>query len=152
MISRAQTLPPFIRQILLIVFFALLASGCSKTSDEEQIAETIAAMQDAVENKSFARIRVHLHDSFIANDRMSARDVKHLLQIYSMQHREIGATILSSKTTMDATYADRAESVLSVIVTGSSGGLPSDGSARTVRLEWIKESGDWLVRKADWQY
>jgi hypothetical protein len=134
------------------VLVALFLGACSKTPDEEQIAQNIAEMKEAVERKEFADIADHLHDSFIANDRMSAAQVSRLLQMYGMQHRSIGATIISSKTTMDLVYTDRAESILSVVVTGSSGGLPSDGSVRTVTLEWVKQSGDWLVRRAHWEH
>ena len=38
-------------------------------------------------------------------------------------------------------------------VTGSSGGLlPSDGSVRTVKAEWMKQAGDWLVISAQWEH
>jgi len=60
-------------------------------------------------------------------------------------------TVVGSNTTMDPTFPDRAETVLSVVTTGSSGGLPADGSVRTVKLEWIKESEDWLVIRAAWE-
>ena len=107
------------------VLVALCLCACGKTPDEEQIAQNIAEMKEAVERKEFADIADHLHESFIANDRMNAMQVRRLLQMYGMQHRNIGATIISSKTTMDLVYTDRAESILSVVVTGSSGGLPS---------------------------
>lgn len=142
---------PMHRAAVLVVA-ALFLGACGKTPDEEQIAQNIAAMKEAVERKEFTDIADYLHDSFVANDRMNAGDVKQLLHMYGMQHSRIGATIISSKTTMDLVYTDRAESILSVVVTGSSGRLPSDGSVRTVTLEWVKQSGDWLVRKANWEH
>ena len=138
---------------LLTFLFALLSLvACDNTPDEEQIAQNIDAMQEAVEMKKFTAIRNHLHEDFIANERLDAREVKQLLQMYSMQHRNIGVTIVGSETTMDTAFTDRAETTLSVVVTGSSGRLPSDGSVRTVKLAWVKESGDWLVREAQWQH
>ena len=134
----------------LVVMLYLVA--CGKTPDEEIIAQHIATMQEAVEAKDFSEIKDHLHGSFIANERLGAREVKQLLTMYSMQHRNLGVTIVSSKTTMDPTFPDRAQTIMSVIVTGSSGGLPSDGSARTVKLEWIKQSGDWQVIRAQWEH
>ena len=138
---------------LLTFLFALLSLvACDNTPDEEQIAQNIDAMQEAVEMKKFTAIRNHLHEDFIANERLDAREVKRLLQMYSMQHRNIGVTIVGSETTMDTAFTDRAETTMSVVVTGSSGRLPSDGSVRTVKLAWVKESGDWLVREAQWQH
>ena len=138
---------------LLTFLFALLSLvACDNTPDEEQIAQNIDAIQEAVEMKKFTAIRNHLHEDFIANERLDAREVKRLLQMYSMQHRNIGVTIVGSETTMDTAFTDRAETTMSVVVTGSSGRLPSDGSVRTVKLAWVKESGDWLVREAQWQH
>ena len=133
------------------LFVMLYVVACSKTPDEEIIAQHIATMQEAVEAKDFSEIKNHLHDSFIANKRLDAREVNQLLRMYSMQHRNIGVTIVSCKTTMDATFADRAETIMSVVATGSSGGLPADGSVRTVKLAWIKQSGDWRVIRAEWE-
>ncbi len=130
----------------------LYLAACSKTPDEEIIAQHIATMQEAVEAKDFSEIADHLHGSFIANERLGAREVNQLLTMYSMQHRNLGVTIVSSKTTMDPTFPDRAQTIMSVIVTGSSGRLPSDGSARTVKLEWIKQAEDWLVVSAKWEH
>lgn len=141
-----------LRRLLLPLLFALGLTACEGTPDEEQIAGNIAAMQEAVEAGDFAAIAGHLHTDFMANDRMRAREVNQLLQMYSLQHRKIGVTIIDSETTMDTAFTDRAETTLSVVVTGSSGLLPSDGSVRTVRLAWLKESGDWRVREAHWRH
>jgi len=138
-------------RLAISIFIVLFLVACDKTPDEEQIAQHIAAMQEAVEMKKFTAIKNHLHEDFIANERLDAREVKQLLQMYSMQHRNIGVTIINSETTMDSAFTDRAETTMSVVVTGSSGRLPSDGSVRTVTLAWVKESGDWLVREAEWR-
>jgi hypothetical protein len=125
--------------------------ACGKSPDEEIIAQHIADMQEAVETNDFSAIKSHLHESFVANKRLDAEKVDQLLRMYSLQHRDIGVTVVGSKTTLDATFPDRAETILSVVTTGSSGGLPSDGSVRTVKLEWIKDSDEWLVIRAQWE-
>jgi len=140
----------FGRRIPIVLLLGLLLVACDRPPDEELIAQHIAAMQEAVEQKEFVAIKDHLHRDFIANGHMDAMEIKRLLQMYSLQHRRIGVTIVDSETTMDSAFYDRAESILSVVVTGSSGFLPSDGSVRTVRLTWTKEDGDWSVLRADW--
>ncbi len=139
-------------RLVLPFVLSLCLAACNGTPDEEQIAENIAAMQAAIEDRNFMDIAEHLHEDFIANDRMRAREVNQLLQMYSLQHKKIGVTIVDSETTMDTAFTDRAETTLSVVVTGSSGLLPSDGSVRSVKLGWLKESGDWLVREAEWRH
>jgi hypothetical protein len=133
------------------VLAMLYLVACGKSPDEEIIAQHIADMQDAVETNDFSAIKSHLHESFVANKKLDVEKVNQLLRMYSLQHRDIGVTVVGSKTTMNPTFPDRAETILSVVATGSSGGLPSDGSVRTVKLEWIKDSEDWLVIRAQWE-
>jgi len=139
------------RRLALLLFTTVLLVACDETDDEAQIEANIAAMKEAVEAKEFSVIQDHLHADFVANERMGVKEVKRLLQLYSMQHRRLGVSIVGSRTDLDPIHPDRAETVLSVILTGSSGLLPTDGSVRTVNVEWIEDSGDWLVRKASWQ-
>lgn len=138
-------------RIMLWLLISFCLSACDETPDEAQIALNISAMQAAIESRNFTGIKDYLHADFLANERLSAREVNQLLRLYSAQHAKLGVTILQSRTAMDPAFTDRAETTLSVVVTGSSGRLPSDGSVRSVKIAWIKVSGDWLVIKADWE-
>lgn len=135
----------------ILIAATLLLVACGKTTDEEQIAANIAAITEAVESKKFSAIQDYLDEGFRANEEMDGQQVKQLLMMYSLQHKSLGVTVVTSNTTMDAVFPDRAQTTMSVIVTGSSGGLPSDGSMRPVSVEWVKNSGDWVIRKAKWQ-
>lgn len=135
--------------VLLIT--VLFLTACGERDDETQIAENIASIQHAVEQKDFSAIEKYLHGSFIANEQMDNEAVGRLLKFYSLRHKKLSVTIVGSSTTMHANLPGRADSVVSVIVTGSSGLLPSDGSLREVDVEWIKTSGDWLVLQASWR-
>jgi len=127
-----------------------LLTGCDQTPDKEQIEQNLAAIQQAVEDKKFSAIRSYLHAGFTANDRLYAAEVKRLLQMYSLRHERINVTVLATETAMNPTHPNRAETTASVVVTGSTGLLPSDGSVRTVRIEWKKESANWRVIRAEW--
>ena len=139
------------RLLAIPLLAALLLAACGKSTDEEQIAANIAAITEAVESKKFSAIQEYLDDGFRANERMDAQQVKQLLAMYSLRHQSLGVTVVSSNTTLDAVFPDRAQTTMSVVVTGSSGLLPSDGSVRPVTVEWVKNSGDWVIRKAKWQ-
>jgi PBP1b-binding outer membrane lipoprotein LpoB len=137
--------------ISLLLAAALFLTACADESDEDQIAQTIAIIEEAVESKNFTEIEKYLHSGFIANKHMGIDEVGRLLQLYSLQHKRIDVTIVGSSTTMHQNFSDRADSYVSVIVTGSSRFLPSDGSIRRVEVEWIKEADEWLIRKASWR-
>ena len=140
------------RLIMPFLTATLLLIGCGgEQGDEEQIEENLAAIEEAVEEKSFSAIQKYLHSSFVANERMGVDEVRQLLRFCSLRHESLNVAIVGSSTTMHAQLSGRAHSVVSVIVTGSSGFLPSDGSIRRVEVEWIEDSGTWLIRKATWQ-
>ncbi|MFK8049397.1 MAG: hypothetical protein AB8B81_13305 [Halioglobus sp.] len=130
----------------------LFLTACAERDDETQIAENIASIQAAVEEKDFSVIEKFLHSSFTANERMDKEEVGRLLKFYSLQHKKLSVTIVGSNTTLHANLLGRADSVVSVIATGSSGLLPADGSLRKVDVEWIKTSGDWLVLNTSWRH
>ena len=138
------------RLLAAFVCITVLLAGCDEAPDKEQIERNLAAMQEAVENKEFSAIKKYLHEGFRANDRLGAAEVKRLLQMYSLRHQNINVTVLATETEMNSTYPNRAQTTASVVVTGSSGLLPSDGSVRTVRIEWKKQSGDWRATAAQW--
>ncbi|MFK7978123.1 MAG: hypothetical protein AB8C02_18465 [Halioglobus sp.] len=142
-----------IRFALAAIFVAVsfFLSACAEKGDQELIEHTLAAISEAVEEKDFTAVHQYLDDGFIANERMGVDEVKQLLRFYSLRHKKLNVTIVGSNTTLHANLPDRAYSTVSVIATGSSGLLPSDGSIRQVEVEWTKHSGDWLIRKASWR-
>jgi len=138
-------------RVFLSAAFIFALSACHKTPDEEQIKLIINQLSKAVEENKPALVADSLDKDFRANGDMDAQRIKQLLLLYGMQHQSISISIISAKTVIDPIYTDKATSTLSVIATGSSGGvLPNDGSVRVVKLEWRKD-GDWKILKADWQ-
>jgi len=140
------------RRALYMALCVLTLVACHKNSDEAQIKHIIDSMASAVQSGNFDEITQHLHPDFRANNEMDAQQVKQMLMFAGMQHAAISITIVSMKTDLDAVYHDRASSVLSVIATSgtSFAGLPKDGSAHIVQLEWRKEGNDWKIFHAAW--
>lgn len=135
--------------LFMILVFSVAA--CTKSSDEEQIKRAIDGLSSAIEENKTAAISEYLHEDFRANGDMNAQQVRQLLLMQGLQHQAISIAIVSAKTMVDPIYSDKAESVLSVITTGSSGGmLPKDASTRLVKLVWRKDR-DWKILRADWQ-
>ena len=136
--------------IIFVLGFLLIVVGCHKTPDEQQISAIIEAMKSAVESGKTGDISNYLHQDFRANGEMTAQQAKQMLMLQGMQHQILSLTVVSSKTTIDPTYTDRAETELSVIVTSTGeSGLPNDGSVHVVKLTWRKD-GDWKLFRADW--
>ena len=140
------------RVLILLFLFLTSITGCSDTPDEEKIKAILDEITEAVESGKYGVIANHLHDDFMANNRMNAEQIARLLKMYSLQHKKISVTIVSRNTRFDPVYTDKASTDLSVIVTGSSGRLPNDGSIRMVKIGWLKEKDDWKIVNADWEH
>lgn len=139
-----------LRSVLAIIFTVSIFA-CSKTSDEEQIRLIIEKLSAAVEANKPAVIADYLHEDFRANGDMDVQQIKQLLTLHALQHQSLAVTILSVQIRIDPVYQDRAESILSVVTTASTGSvLPQDGSVRVVTLQWRKDD-NWKVLTADWQ-
>ncbi len=139
------------RLVTTLILGLLMLTACAEKDAEAQIAANIAAIENAVESKDFSAIAKYLHSSFVANERMDIDEVKQLLRLYSLRHKNLGVTIVGISTTLHRDYPDRADSTVSVILSGSSGLVPSEGSVRQVDVEWFEESGEWLIRRAAWR-
>jgi len=137
---------------ILFALFTLLLSACDKTPDEEKIQNNIQAIQNAVENKELMGIGKYLHKDFLANRSMDSKQLKQMLFVQGKRHSNISIVIVSQETTIDPVYIEKAETTLSVVMAGSSGGLPEDGSVRVVDLEWRKVGSDWQIIKANWEH
>ncbi|MDX1735532.1 MAG: hypothetical protein R3228_14250, partial [Halioglobus sp.] len=98
---------PFRCLVTPLLATALTLVGCARPDDEQQIAQNLAAIEEAVERKDFSEIEKYLHGSFVANEKMGSEEVGQLLRVYSLRHRRLGVTIVDSSTTMHADLADR---------------------------------------------
>lgn len=136
---------------LLFAGCLFLAVGCSKTPDEEQIRQIIESMTAAMEAGKPAEIAEYLHADFRANRQMNAQQVKQMLMMYGLQQKSVSISVVSSETTIDPVYTDKAYTVMSVLTTGNSArGMLDNGGLHVVNLEWRKDD-EWKLLKADWE-
>jgi hypothetical protein len=135
----------------VLTFCTLLLSSCGEdTPDEDRIQQAIDEIVKAVETNSLEIIEDYLHKDFSANGEMDARQVKQLILAHKLRKQNIGINVLKNKTSLDEVYIDQAHSSLSVLMTGG-GRLPNDGAYRNVKLDWMKEDGDWKILRAEWK-
>jgi len=148
----ATALRSYFLRLFCVLGCLVVFSACHKTGDEEQIKHVTDSMASAVQSGNFGEITAHLHPDFRANNEMDAQQVKQMLMFAGIQHAAISITIVSAKTDLDTVYHDRASSTLSVIATSgtSFAGLPKEGSAHIVKLEWRKDGDDWKILRALW--
>ncbi|HTA65483.1 MAG TPA: hypothetical protein VK753_08260 [Xanthomonadaceae bacterium] len=139
----------------LILGLLPVLGGCHHTPAEQQIRDTITAMQKAGERHDIDGIVAPLSDDFIGGGDEEAgpfdrRDFKRFLTFVQMReggsvHTTIGAMTVALQGT------DHATANFDVLVTGGGGLLPRDGQVEDVHTGWRLDSGRWKMISAEWK-
>ncbi len=132
---------------LLVAIIQL--SGCSRSSDEEQLRDAMTTMQQAIEDRKPSDFMEHIADDFSAPDGgMDRRKVHDLLRLQVLRNQRIGVSTVVREMRVEG---GRATILLTATLTGSSGGwLPERGSVYTVTTGWRRDDGDWKLVQASW--
>ena len=135
---------------LACVVIALLGAACSRTPDEQRIRPTIAAMQQAMEQREPRSFMAHVADDFVGNEAAFDREALHnLLRAEVLRNDAIGVTLGPIEIEMQD---DRATARLTATITGGSGGLlPEHGAIYTIRSGWRRQGRDWVCFSAEWK-
>lgn len=134
---------------LLCLAFVLCAAACSRTPDEQRIRQTIAAMQQAMEQREPRAFMAHVADDFVGNDAAFDREALHnLLRAEVLRNDSIGVTLGPIEIELQD---DRATARLTATITGGAGGLlPERGAVYAIRSGWRRSGRDWVCFSAQW--
>lgn len=132
-----------------LVMLSLLA--CSgKLSVEQQIIATLRNMEAAAEEGEHFEFMNHVADSFGGQQGSMDRREFHRFMIFQInQNRRLHAQFfpIHVKESDD----NRASAHFKLLVTGGGGLLPESGQLFEVETQWLRDGGDWLLDKADWE-
>lgn len=137
-------------RVILLSVVVFLFAACSRTSDEQRIRATMAAMQQAMESRDPRAFMAHITDDFVGNDAEFDRNaLANLLRIEVLRNDSIGATLGPIDIEMQG---DRAKARLVATFTGGSGGvLPERGSIYAITSSWKRQGGEWRCYSATWK-
>ena len=137
-------------RVILLGVAVLLFAACSRTSDEQRIRATMAAMQQAMESRDPRAFMAHITDDFVGNDAEFDRNaLANLLRIEVLRNDSIGATLGPIDIEMQG---DRAKARLVATFTGGSGGmLPERGSVYAITSSWKRQGSEWRCYSATWK-
>lgn len=137
-------------RVILLVVAVFLFAACSRTSDEQRIRATMAAMQQAMESRDPRAFMAHISDDFVGNDAEFDRNaLANLLRIEVLRNDSIGATLGPIDIEMQG---DRAKARVVATFTGGSGGmLPERGSIYAITSSWKRQGSEWRCYSATWK-
>jgi ketosteroid isomerase-like protein len=136
-------------RLLVLLVFSLLAA-CSRTPDDERIRQTIAAMQQAMEQREPRTFMAHVADDFVGRSADFDRNALHnLLRAEVLRNDDIG--VMLGPIDVDV-QGDRASVRVTATFTGGSGGLlPEHGAIYAIDSGWRKEGSQWRCINARWE-
>lgn len=128
---------------------ALALSGCSATADEQALRESLAAMQQAAEQRRSDDFLDHVANNFAGSHGLDRAGLRQLLALQFLRNQSIGATIGPVDVRIEG---ERAQVDFVVLVTGGEGGLiPARAEGYRIRSAWRFSDGEWRVELAEWQ-
>jgi len=134
---------------IAVVFAALVSCG-EKLTVEQQVIATLRDMESAAEEGRHLDFMANVADDFSARQGAMGRLEFHRFMIFQInQHRRLQAQFFPIFVT--ETGADSASAHFKLLVTGGAGLLPESGQLFDVETGWIRNGGDWLLSRADWE-
>lgn len=137
------------RRVFALLALLLFAAGCSRTPDETQIREAIAAMEHAVEQRQPREFMAFVAEDFTGSEGSLDRAGMHnLLRAQLLGNQDIGVLLGPIEVTLTG---ERAVAKVSATLTGGSGGwLPERGAVYEFDTGWKKVGGEWRCISANW--
>jgi hypothetical protein len=117
---------------------------------EQQVIATLRNMEYAAEEGQHLEFMTYIADTFSGQQGSLDRREFHRFMIFQInQHRRLQAQFFPIFVT--ETGEDTASAHFKILVTGGAGLLPDSGQLFEVETEWIRNDGDWMLGRADWE-
>ena len=136
------------RLTTFLVIVALLATACTRTSDEDLIKQNLDQAIEAIKARQPKAVVEHLAKDFVGQEQMSTEDVRRFMIAQFFRNRNINIVTTALKVSVD--NGQQAQANFRVFVTGGMDWLPERLDYYQVETDWIKQDGDWLIRSARW--
>ena len=132
-----------------VVMLAALC-GCTRTTPEQRLRDTVASLQAAIQARDAGDIREVLAEDFVGPGGVDREGAVRMAQAMFLRHREIGVTMAGPlQVRMQPGHASvRFEAAL----TGGSGSiLPDAARLYSVETGWRLDDGNWRLTSVDWK-
>lgn len=136
--------------LALLASVMLLAACGPGSSVDEQVRETIAAMESAAEEGRPLDFMAHVADDFQGQGgQMTRQDFLRLMTFQFSRYRRLHAQLFPIE--VEDAGGGFADARFRVLVTGGQGLLPEDGQLYRVETSWMRDGRDWLLWRASWE-
>lgn len=129
---------------------ALALFACSKPlTTQQQVIAVIRNMEAQIEEGERRPFMNHVADEFSGQNGQLNRDQLRGMVIYQLnRYQRLSAQLFPIRVT--ETGEGLATATFRALVTGGAGWLPENGQVYDFETHWTRQSGDWMLLKADW--
>ena len=138
------------RLVAVLLACSLLTACSSDTSPEQQIIDTIKAMEEAGEAGQLITLMSHVHESFTAQQGSLPRErFRGYLLLQLNRHERIRAQLFPIEVHLF--NAEEAVAEFNALMTGGRGLFPEQGRLIHFETVWRLNDGDWQLLAANWK-
>lgn len=138
------------RMGIAVTVIAMALCACTRTTPEQRLRDTVAALQAAVEARNAGDIRQVLADDFVGPEGLDREGAVRMAQAMFLRHRDIGVAIAGPLQVR--MQPDHATVRFETALTGGSGNLlPDAARLYSVETGWRLDDGDWRLTSASWK-
>ncbi|MBI3562777.1 MAG: nuclear transport factor 2 family protein [Gammaproteobacteria bacterium] len=128
----------------------LVLVGCSPAleDDSHRIRQRLEAIQQLAKKKDSAALLGFLTEDFTGNQYLAKSQMQGLMTAYFWQNPVITITLSEVEITVTA---EQISGDFKLLLTGGEGVVPDRLRWLSVKTQWVKLNGRWLIRRAQWQ-
>lgn len=135
---------------MLSAVIVLSVVGCGRKPPEQQLRQTIAAMQEGVEAGKPNDFMKAVSEDFVGNEGLDRAGLERLLKGQLLLNAKVRTQ--TGPLQVELGEGGTATVRFTVLLTGGNGGLlPERGQMQDVVTGWREHDGDWQVYSADWK-
>lgn len=136
--------------LFCVVLTGLLVACGVEPSVEQQVIASLEQMEQSAEEGRHLDFISHVADDFSGQYGGMDRREFHRFMIFQMsENRRLYAQLFPIH--VKETGEGQASAQFNILVTGGGGLLPDRGQLFEVETAWVRDGGDWLLNKADWE-
>ncbi len=134
---------------VLALIAVIAAGGCTRTPPEQQLRETLTALQASVEARDASAVEDALAADFVGPEGLDRAGARRLAQLLFLRHRDIGASVGPPQISIQEQHATVG---FTAALSGGTGAvLPEAASVYDVQTAWRIEDGEWRLISAQWK-
>ena len=125
-----------------LIIASLLAACGARSSDEQQVRETLAAMEVAAEARDASDVLEHVADGYQDAQGYDKAQLTHFLRGYFLAHPKVELHLDIGLLEFPADGLAQVEIAVTNLV-------PGDAHHERFRVELVRDGDTWLLRRAD---